>query len=422
MINMNKSKYAISSLQLAKWSACIYVIVSKALIPLGYLNGIIQLIVLVLSTLMTVYMDRGKLRLNRFLVVEFVFIAITTVTSLLFAKSQSWVISSVQTLLYGFLFGYSVTRISTEEKSVDWFIKSWVVAGVIIVGYIFITGGYSFGRLIRITAREGMNPNTLGVYLMFAVWAVLYLMSIKLREKKSVIPSVITGIVFIALFLYVIIGTGSRKSFIASLLVILFWAVFAMIPTFREISIWKRLSSFVIAGAVIFFVYYRFGSTFSRISTTLTTRMQMISGENITDMHRFDLITDALRVFGQHPVFGVGWNNYRLYSFSSQYSHCTFVEVLACTGVIGSVFAYLLWGMMISRIWTSVRHMINKTVGVNMIALLLVFLFINVVQIMYYNSSLLMIMHLLVAFALVQNNRTVFEPVQNNRAAYVEVE
>lgn len=404
-MNATNTKFILTPKTCAKWSACIYVLVSKAFFPIGYLNGSIQLGFLLLTVLFTVWMDHGKPKLNKFLICEIIFIVVTALTSLLVAQSRDWVFNCVQNLLYGMLFGYAMIRISTEERSVDWFVKSLVSAGLILVGYIILTGGYSVGRLARITTGEGMNANTLGIFLSFAVWGTLYLISVYIKNTNRVVASFSIGIITVSLFLYVIIGTGSRKSFIASLFVIVFWIVFAMIPSFKQISFLRKLISFAIATGLIVLVFQRFGRFFVNISTTLTTRMKLLSDENGIDLHRLDLIIDAFRVFFNHPIIGVGWNNYRLYSFFSQYSHCSYVEVLACTGIVGSFLAYYLWGIQIRYIISFIKLRVDKILATNLIALMGLFIFINLVQIMYYNTSLLMIMHLIICIPLVQSIR-----------------
>ena len=131
--------------------------------------------------------------------------------------------------------------------------------------------------------------------------------------------------------------------------------------------------------------------------------MQRLSEENITDMRRFDLIIDACKVFLQHPVLGVGWNNYRYYSFSGQYAHNTYVEVLACTGILGSSFAYAMWWVQIKSVYLAIKNRISKVLIANIISLFLVLVFIDAVQIMYYNSTLLMVMNLLFTLCAVSN-------------------
>ena len=384
---------------LSKYIAVLYIIASKALLPLGMISGGIKLALLLLLTLITLFSENMRPKGNALLKIEFVLIIVTSVTGFIVAINKTYVLETIQSLLYELMFGYCLYRISVKEKSIDWFALAWVVSGLILVGYVFITGGYSVGKLARLSINESTNVNTIGVFITFGIWFVLYLMS----NRKLSALRLIGGIITIALFLYFIIETVSRKSLIASLFLILFWIVFALFPYLKRMSFGRRFAIIIIFLVAVWFIYYRFGADFIRVSASMSYRMQRLSEENITDMRRFDLIIDACKVFLQHPVLGVGWNNYRYYSFSGQYAHNTYVEVLACTGILGSSFAYAMWWVQIKSVYLAIKNRISKVLIANIISLFLVLVFIDAVQIMYYNSTLLMVMNLLFTLCAVSN-------------------
>lgn len=402
MDKQNKSRagnLTLSIATLSKYMAVLYIIVSKAFVPLGMISGSIRLALLLLLTLITLFSENMRLKGNVLLKIEFVLIVVTSLSGFIVATNKNYVLDTVQSLLYDLLFGYCVYRISVKEKSIDWFALAWVVSGLILVGYVFITGGYSVGKLSRLSINESTNVNTVGVFIAFAIWCVLYLMS----NRKISVLHLVGGTIIIALFLYFIIQTASRKSLIASLFLIIFWIVFALHPHLKRMSVGRRLAIITFFLTAVWFIYYRFGSEFARVSASMSYRMQMLLEENITDMHRFDLIIDACKVFFEHPFFGVGWNNYRYYSFSGQYAHNTYVEVLACTGILGSSFAYAMWWVQIKSILVSVKNRIGRVQIANIISLFLVLVFIDAVQIMYYNSTLLMVMNLLFTLCTISN-------------------
>ena len=133
----------------------------------------------------------------------------------------------------------------------------------------------------------------------------------------------------------------------------------------------------------------------------------MISSEDVSDVNRIEMVKDAFGVFKSHPIVGVGWNNYRLYSSSGTYSHCSYVEVLACTGVIGAALFYYWLYIAVRNAVKFLREKKRYIVSVNLIALVLVFLFINLVQIMFYNTYLLLIIHLIFVIPLVQEDKII---------------
>lgn len=394
-----KGRFTFFVATLSKYLAVIYIIVSKAFLPLGMINGSIRLVLLLILTCVTLFSENLKPKSNALLNTQLVFIFITSLSGLIVAKNVTYVLETIQSLSYEFLFGYCVYRVSVRERSIDWFAFAWVASCLILVGYVFITGGYTVGKLARLSINEATNVNSVGVLFTFGIWCILYILS----NRKMAIIHLIGCVIIIALFLYYIIKTLSRKSLIASAFLLLFWFVFALIPYLKRMSVGRRLMIIFVSVGTVWLIYYKFASVFSTAYSSMSYRLQRLSEENITDMHRFDLILDACKVFFQHPIIGVGWNNYRYYSFSGQYSHNTYVEVLACTGLLGASLAYTMWWLQIKSILVSFRNKIDRLPMASILSLFLVLVFIDSVQIMYYNSTLLMIMNLLFVLCLISN-------------------
>ena len=406
-LEVNK-KNNISFFQMAKILACVFVIVSKAIIPMGFTNGNASMAVLGLLVFCMLFAEKCRPMLPRFAAIETVFIIVSVIASICFASDRGLVWETAKTLISGLIFGYCIIRISLEERNVNWFVKAWIIAAVILMLFLRITGGYSGDRLIRLTLREDFNPNTLGVFMMIAVWCSLYMISYNIKAKKNTLLSILLYSVIIVLMLYIIIGTASRKAFISSLFIIVFWILFAILPLFKQIPIGNRIVVFALLGAILLFSYFRLGSLFTQISSSMLFRLKQLNGESGGVIRRIDLIKDAFGIFIKNPIVGVGWNNYKLYSFSGQHSHNTYVEILACTGIVGSSFAYYLLVLLLKYVFQFAKRVSNKVDAVNLISLTIAFLFINVGQILYYNSSLIMIMHLIIAICLLEkyNNRT----------------
>ena len=390
-ITKQSGRLSITTNALSKYMAMIYIVAVKALLPLGIISGGIKLGLLLLLTIITMWSEKMKPQINRLFRVELIFIFVTTLTGIVVAKNIGYVLDTTQTLVYELMFGYCMYKISVTEKSVDWFAYAWIVSSLILVGYLFITGGYSAGKIARLSINESTNVNTLGVFFMFGIWFVLYLLS----SNKMTISRVAISVSTIAIFLFFIIQTVSRKALIASIFLIVSWLSFILRPNLKKLNLGKRWAVIILMIVVLGLIYWRFGGAFSNAFVAMDYRMSKLSEENIVDMYRFTLIEDAFKVFTQHPILGVGWNNSRYYSIFGKYSHNTYVEVLTCTGLIGSLPAYSLWFIEIKRILLMIKMKSNRVILANTISLFFVLLFIDSVQIMYYNSTLLMIMHII---------------------------
>lgn len=102
-------------------------------------------------------------------------------------------------------------------------------------------------------------------------------------------------------------------------------------------------------------------------------------------------IQDAFRVFLNHPIFGVGLDNYRFFSVFSMYSHNTYAEILACTGIVGGIaFIAVIFSPLKVIVKEAVSGIRNKTRSVAdsfNIILAVIFLYICMTQICIYNQN-----------------------------------
>ena len=74
---------------------------------------------------------------------------------------------------------------------------------------------------------------------------------------------------------------------------------------------------------------------------------------------RLYLIEEAKEIWWQHPIVGVGWDNFRYFNSLHVYAHNSYYELLASLGVIGFVLYYCYY---IRVLFISFNHM-QKHVG-----------------------------------------------------------
>ena len=76
-----------------------------------------------------------------------------------------------------------------------------------------------------------------------------------------------------------------------------------------------------------------------------TTILRFLEGSEQGDSLRLGFYKEAWDHFKTHPVFGIGYNQFRVYNAGGYYSHSTYAEILADGGVVGIIlfFAPHIW-------------------------------------------------------------------------------
>ncbi len=393
MDNLPKPFIAPSLEWILKIVVGLYILYRTCLVEIGISVTGLNYVIWGASLILTILLDGGELFSNRYVLGSLVLIGVTTVTSFVTAKDTGISMQITLRLVESVVFGYVVIRMAAREGDVKAVAWAWVTSAVILVAYAALRGT-ELRSTGRVSVNETLNVNTLGVFLMFAVWFAAYLFS---HAKPSFLSlAMLAGSA--AVFAYGILLTGSRKALLGAAVIILLWAVFHLRKALSVLS--PEQKGVLIIGtiaAVALFVWY--GLPFFRSAAeTLIYRMQFLFTEGVNAGGRNDLIVDSLKVFRKHPVFGVGWNNYRFYSFNGKYSHCTYTEILACCGVVGGVLGLYLW---IVNIRNSFRMAENGAKDKRLTLLLLAVLFyICWGQILWYNVNLLLIMNVIAAMIL----------------------
>lgn len=268
------------------------------------------------------------LKLNKYFMYWSVFVIYVLVSGIVVAKNYSIVLNQVSFLLVVLLVLLYVGFIAETEGTLRFFYQVFMVIAAIYT-LSLLRNGVMNSRSGRLYLSETSNPNSDGIVLAFGVYSTLKL--IDLKKPANLVPLLALSVVeFYGIFL-----TGSRKALILA-------AVFFVFSLLRTWNRRKELSdSTKIFLGLVFIVIIAFGVLWmlpAYMSSSAFSRMQD-ADVGIND--RWDIAIDALRVFSQHPFFGVGINNYKLYSSYGLYAHSTIPELLSGTGIIGTILFFI---------------------------------------------------------------------------------
>lgn len=323
-----------------------------------------------------------------------VFTAFIVATAFTVAYDSDKAFSSAK-MFIEFLISYLLIILySDADQSIHFAINVFVLHGLLAEVLMLFSGMNTF----RISFSESVNVNTIGTMLTFSIAFILYEM---IAAKKTVLKVVIC-VSAILLLLIGIMLTVSKKSIFASAALILLWIVCCYRTTFINLKRSYRVLLFAALILIGYLVYRWYTSTYAaQIEYMLYRMSQTVEGDST--QRRIFLIKEGVQTFLEHPILGVGFNNARYYSEYATYTHCFYVELLACTGIIGT----LIFSSGMVSIWAKIGSTfkrfrsfpeVKKNQIVFMIIIYLVLLVYSWTQIIFYIYSLMYMLATLNAF------------------------
>ncbi len=329
--------------------------------------------VFVVALVFTTFMDvnsKGERLLsyaNKAIFTWIVFIAYVLVTGVCIASNY--------TIFFNRLFFYAsnvavvmcIAVIVKREGNLNYIMKVWALNALLLGVFLIFSGSaITTSTGVFYSAREGSNRNIVAMYLMFGIFGVLNL-SIVNKMKHGLIP-----MAYVALMTYAIILTASRKGLIGVAILLVVWFVFSFRYVFRTFKpAWKLLTVVVVIGVIGVVIYY-FQTAFQ--NTYIFERLFGDAGDD-SSVARWRHVENTFEMFKEHPLIGVGFNQYRVYI--GTYAHMNYAEILADTGLIGFVLYYSTYVAIMFRLLKKMSVLSKNGFKNNVIALANVAMFIG---------------------------------------------
>lgn len=266
------------------------------------------------------------------LVIPFALAGVGSATENVYAILAALGLVVVVALCYTF---FVVTNYDDENKKdlIEYVVKTLAIMGVIIsiqMTVLFVNMG-SFDKVIEACCtKQGIEigwagPNNIGPILAMCIPATLYLC---IRKNKFT-PVFATLAIIEYMF---IICTGSRGSILVVTATLVPMLLYVMSKTENKILFGATIS---IIALVLLVLAAFYGDKVAPIITTLLNKGLASAGR--TD----GLYPEAIGLFKQHPIFGVGWD-YKLGGLTSDnytpyYFHSTALQILATMGICGVI-------------------------------------------------------------------------------------
>lgn len=256
---------------------------------------------------------------------------------------------------------------------IKWIMISYLIGFFANTLYIFPELISRFGTSGEFFSRRGLglNANKYSYFSYFANIAAGYLILIGNRKKLFIVVSI--GTMFWSSF--VAFSTASRSGLLFVVLVTVgFWLfVYARSQKYKNIRLILVMGLILLGSNKLMTVYN---------DSYLKTRVE----RSDDDEPRLELVKEAINVFLDYPITGVGPGQFIFYSKRSQFSHNSYTEMAANMGVLGLMLLLILFirpGISSLREFKSRNPSINRNLERMNLLFFLTFIIYNNFYIFY---------------------------------------
>ena len=218
----------------------------------------------------------------------------------------------------------------------DYFHIGYIVSILALIYILYISGQFSFLNFAsEIVQRDKflINANTYSYLMFFANFSLFYLFQ-KYKNKLLLIFLIIIPL----LFIIVSFVTQSRSGMLILILSnVIYWLLINRIKNPTKIQKLLRSISILL---ILFFLAFQFWGLYK--NSGIKNRVDVTG--NRVDAREL-LIIEAFDVFTENILFGVGLDQIPNYTSIRQFSHNSYVEILAEQGIIGGILLLLLFGI-----------------------------------------------------------------------------
>ena len=190
----------------------------------------------------------------------------------------------------------------------------------------------------RLALHQEAGINRLAFLLCMGVISSIILLSHKRRKLE-----VLYYTVMIIIELYTMTIIGARKYFLVSCLSLAIWMIVCLRQVLENRGYAYSTALYFALIILIMMIGYRLLPIFYQSSV-----YARLSGEidrTASDTTRLELYRDGLKILGDYPLFGMGYNSFYLHYGVT--SHSTYTELWTGTGIIGTIIYLTSIGMII---------------------------------------------------------------------------
>lgn len=320
-----------------------------------------------------------------------VFACYAFLSGLFIANDKVHLMDSLFTYVQTLAMVIYIINVAKIDKNNNFFIKSYLLFSIVYMIIMLFYGYHDTSG--RIFLSPTSNPNGDGITLLFGIFCLLILFD------KNKLWKLIRTLVLLGLFLYTIILTGSRKSFIVAVLLVVLWFIIVFRDYWKIYSTRKKIISILILLVGVFIVVRVINPIFkeSTLFWKLTEKGYLIS----SDETRSGMYREAFMFFKSSPFFGIGFKQYERLSIYHTYSHSTYAEIISTTGIIGTIIYFSAYAVVIYNLFWLYRKrkgLLTSIIALQYLILMFAMLALGTGVILFYGITYHIMFALMVSF------------------------
>lgn len=306
----------------------------------------IILYALVACTLLFCLVYNGNLHL---MPATMLFIVITGAFGIFVTTNNSAFLNSLTNVIKAYVFMICIANVVLTPNGFHTVRVATIISGVCLSVMLTLAGSGIDVMSARLTVSESQNANLVSMTIVVAIFMCLFELCYESNFKKKFLLYGISIYMFVASM-----STGTRKAFIAIFIALVLYFLFVYNTNGKKS--FKKVFGFLI-GIIVIAV----ATQYVLLNTSVLERFQNIGYEG--DRLRALYYRYAWEMFIRKPIFGWGWGGFA--QQVGMYSHSTYAELIANTGLVGFLTFFICWFILffgLARKRKNARETISKKI------------------------------------------------------------
>lgn len=300
-----------------------------------------------------------------------------SVATIPIAMSKKYAIDGLADYLQRLILIILIAYICEKEKSIIYAIRLLSITAAACAISTLLTMN-DFRQKLTVSSGASISTNDVGSLMAYGCFAILFAFGV---GEKSRLHKTVIKIAYIIAAIVVISVAGSRKSIIAIFILFIAMFLFCARDYFKQMTMLKFIGILIICAVAFYFVYTYLLPNYEDTNLFVRTAGRGAERTAQSDEGRIGLYKTALFDFWNNFFFGLGFNNFTY--LHKNYTHSTYVEPLACSGLMGLLYLIPYVHILVNQIKLSFAKSINpdrknRTRQKELFAFYISFLFVGI--------------------------------------------